>query len=170
MVKQELVDVVDEQGWPLRVVTRKHAHRFGLMHRAVRVLVFNRRGEVFVQQRSKTKDVNPGLWEGSLAGHQRHGETPVHTAVREAREELGLRIPKRALRRLGTYLTRNAKDRLFYTLFSVKGVTKTPRLNRAEVQAGYWEPRELVTRHTRTHPHKYTPGFLIAWHLFSRRK
>lgn len=169
MVKRELVDVVDEQGRPLRVVTRKHAHEFGLMHRAVRVLLFNKHGEVFVQQRSKTKDVNPGLWEGSFAGHQRHGETPAETAAREAREELGLRISKRGLRHLGTYLTRNAKDRLFYTLFAVKDVTKTPRLNKEEVQAGYWEPRELVTRSTRTHPHKYTPGFLIAWHIFSKR-
>ncbi|HSU72784.1 MAG TPA: NUDIX domain-containing protein [Candidatus Binatia bacterium] len=164
----ELVDIVNDEGHVLRVLSRKAAHQRGLMHRAVRVLLFNKRGEVFVQQRAQSKDINPGLWEGSLAGHQLHGEEAIHAAVRETKEELGMAIPKSRFKRLGNFLVKNAKDHLFYTLYSVRGVAKTPKLNAEEVASGHWEPVALVTRHTRMHPHRYTPGFLVAWHLFRK--
>jgi len=166
----ELVDVVTEDGKILRTLSRKEAHKRGLMHPAVRVLLLNTKGEVFIQQRSHAKDINPGLWEGSLAGHQLHGEEPIHAAMRETREELGIRLPKSKFRFLGNYLVDNAKDHLRYSLFVVKGVIATPKLDPKEVASGHWEPPELVTRHTRMHPHRYTPGFLVAWHLFKQKK
>lgn len=164
----ERVDVVDTQGRFLRSVPRPYAHKYHLMHRSVRVLLFNKKGDVFIQQRSMQKDINPGLWEGSLAGHLKHGEKPVDTAARETREELGIRIPKTKFKFIGNFVVYNSKERLYYSLFAVKGVTKAPKLDPEEVASGHWEQPALVTRHTRMHPHRYTPGFLVAWHLFRR--
>lgn len=160
----ERIDVVDRQGRALRVLSRKQVHRRGLLHCAVRVLLFNKKGQVFIQQRAANKDINPSLWEGSLAGHQKHHETPVQAAARETKEELGIRIPQSRFKSLGHYLVKN-KDHLYYTLFQVKGVSKTPKLDPREVAAGHWETPAAVTKHTRMHPHKYTKGFLVAWKL-----
>ena len=89
-VSRELLDVVDEDDRCLAVKTRGEIHARGLMHRAVHILVFNRRGEVFLQKRSMSKDEQPGKWDSSAAGHVDSGEAYLDCAVREIREELGI--------------------------------------------------------------------------------
>ena len=59
-VSQELLDVVDAEDRVIGVKTRGEIHAQGLMHRAVHILVFNSKGELFLQKRSMSKDENPG--------------------------------------------------------------------------------------------------------------
>src|SRR5205823_6762938 len=59
----ELVDVLDAAGRPVATVTRREMRVRRLPHRATYVLVFNRRGELFVHLRSPHKDVFPGHWD-----------------------------------------------------------------------------------------------------------
>jgi 8-oxo-dGTP pyrophosphatase MutT (NUDIX family) len=47
---------------------------------------------VVLQKRAATKDVWPGRFDASAAGHVRFGETPAE-AAREIEEELGLEVP-----------------------------------------------------------------------------
>ncbi|MBI2190469.1 MAG: NUDIX domain-containing protein, partial [Planctomycetes bacterium] len=54
------------------------------------VLVFNSRGDLYLQKRSEKKDVQPGRWDTSVGGHLRPGETYLEAARREMREELGI--------------------------------------------------------------------------------
>jgi isopentenyldiphosphate isomerase len=89
-VSQELIDVVDENDEVVGVETRGEIHRRRLMHRAVHILVFNQRGELFLQKRSMSKDENPGLWDSSAAGHVDSGEDYPGCARREIEEELGI--------------------------------------------------------------------------------
>ena len=89
-VSDELLDVVDENDRVIAVKTRGEIHAAGLMHRAVHILVFNRRGELFLQKRSLQKDEQPGLWDSSAAGHVDSGEAYLDCAEREIEEELGI--------------------------------------------------------------------------------
>ena len=89
-VSQELIDVVDENDEVVAVETRGEIHRRQLMHRAVHILVFNQRGELFLQKRSMSKDESPGLWDSSAAGHVDSGEDYLSCASREIEEELGI--------------------------------------------------------------------------------
>jgi isopentenyl-diphosphate delta-isomerase type 1 len=89
-VSQELLDVVDADDRVIGVKTRGEIHARGLMHRAVHILVFNSKGELFLQKRSMTKDENPGQWDSSAAGHVDSGETYIACAIREIEEELGI--------------------------------------------------------------------------------
>ena len=59
-VSHELLDVVDINDRVIGVKTRGEIHAKGLMHRAVHILVFNSKGELFIQKRSMCKDENPG--------------------------------------------------------------------------------------------------------------
>src|SRR6185503_18296399 len=95
---EEIFDVVNERDEVIGRNTRSEVHRLGLRHRAVHVLVFNAKGEIFLQKRSQTKDTFPGAWDSSAAGHLDCGEDYDACAVREMREELGIdaqRPPKR---------------------------------------------------------------------------
>ncbi len=89
-VSEELLDVVDADDRVVGRATRGEIHARGLMHRAVHILLFNRNGDLFLQQRSLAKDENPGLWDSSAAGHVDSGEDYADCARREIGEELGI--------------------------------------------------------------------------------
>ncbi|MCH8156700.1 MAG: NUDIX domain-containing protein [Nitrospinae bacterium] len=86
----EIFDVVDADDRVIGRASRREVHANGLMHRSVHILVFNSRGELFLQKRSPDKDENPGLWDTSAAGHVDSGEDYPASAQRELQEELGL--------------------------------------------------------------------------------
>src|SRR6266571_6880500 len=101
-MSEEIFDVVNEHDEVTGQQTRSEVHRLGLKHRAVHVLVFNDRGEVFLQKRSMKKDRQPGVWDSSASGHVDTGEDYDACAVRELGEELGLHVsaPPRRLHKL----------------------------------------------------------------------
>jgi isopentenyldiphosphate isomerase len=92
-MSEEIFDVVNELDEVIGKRTRREIHQLGLRHRAVHVLVFNGRGELFLQKRSMKKDCFPGTWDSSASGHLDAGEDYDACALREVREELGLTLP-----------------------------------------------------------------------------
>ncbi|MCI0685526.1 MAG: NUDIX domain-containing protein [Gemmataceae bacterium] len=86
----ELVDVIDDAGQTIAVVTRGHMRGRRLPHRCTYVLVFNARGELFIHLRTPVKDVYPSHWDTCIGGVLAAGETYAQGVVREVREELGI--------------------------------------------------------------------------------
>lgn len=90
----ELFDLVDADDNVIGIVRRADAHADpALLHRSVQVLVFGSDGSVLLQRRSRHKDLYPGYWCASAAGHVAHGESYDETASREIEEELGIQLP-----------------------------------------------------------------------------
>ena len=89
-MSEEIFDIVNDRDEVIDQRPRSEVHRCGLKHRAVHVLVFNARGELFLQKRSLKKDCFPGAWDSSASGHLNVGESYDACAVREVREEIGL--------------------------------------------------------------------------------
>lgn len=85
----ELVDVIDDAGTTIAVVTRREMRQKRLPHRCTYVLVFNQRGELFIHLRTSTKDVYPSYWDTCIGGVLAAGESFAQGAKREIREELG---------------------------------------------------------------------------------
>jgi 8-oxo-dGTP pyrophosphatase MutT (NUDIX family) len=86
----ELVDVVDDGGRTVGVVSRREMRARRLPHRATYVLVFDRRGRLFIHLRTPTKDVFPGHWDVAVGGVLAAGESFDDGARREIAEELGV--------------------------------------------------------------------------------
>lgn len=91
---QELFIVVDDQDHILGYRTRFDCHHDrSLIHRTAGVVVFDSTGRLLLQKRSVVKDLNPGIWGISTAGHVMKGETYEEAARREMSEEIGITVP-----------------------------------------------------------------------------
>lgn len=87
----ELLDVIDEEGNVLGTKDRKEVYKDGDLHRTVHIWIINSKKELLVQKRSPKKDTYPNLWAISTAGHVKAGDTNIKTALREVKEELGIK-------------------------------------------------------------------------------
>ena len=91
----EYFDIVNEYGEPTgETVSREIAHRDGIRHRTAHVWVVKRDGgrtQVLMQKRSDDKDSFPGMYDTSSAGHIPAGDEPIDSALRELKEELGIK-------------------------------------------------------------------------------
>lgn len=92
-MSDELIDIYDENDRPLGIVKLKsEAHRDGLWHNGSHVWIYNSKGEVLLQLRSKGKAIHPDTWDTSSSGHFACGENAIGAALREVKEELGLSL------------------------------------------------------------------------------
>ncbi|MBX3028044.1 NUDIX domain-containing protein [bacterium] len=90
MAADEPVDVVDADDRVVGRATRGEMRARRLRHRATYLLLFNGRGELFVHQRTPTKDVYPSHWDVAVGGVVGAGESYEEGARRELAEEVGI--------------------------------------------------------------------------------
>lgn len=88
----ELVDIIDEAGNVVGVVSRREMRGQRLPHRCTYILVFSSRGDVFIHQRTASKDVFPSYWDVCVGGVLSAGESFDNGARRECREEIGIAV------------------------------------------------------------------------------
>ncbi|MCE5226531.1 MAG: NUDIX domain-containing protein [Porphyromonadaceae bacterium] len=91
MTKDEWFPVVDASGLVLGKATRRECHNGSKkLHPVIHLHVFNEAGDLYLQKRSDTKDIQPGKWDTAVGGHVDYGEAVEAALLREAREELGI--------------------------------------------------------------------------------
>ena len=160
-MQDEIFDVVNERDEVIGQLPRKEVHRRGLKHRAVHVLIFNARGEVFLQKRSMKKDNHPGVWDSSASGHLDSGEDYDVCAIREVGEELGVRlecVPKRVLR-IDACDETGQEFVWVYQCEQEGPFTLHPE----EIETGGWFAVERVTRWIAEAPQEFAPAFICIW-------
>lgn len=96
----EYFDEVDQNDQILGQITRTEAHKHNIMHRAVHIFIQNESELWLLQRRSSNKDLDPLKWTTSCSGHVDSGESYVQAAVRECREELGIKITESDLKEI----------------------------------------------------------------------
>lgn len=160
-MNEELLDVVNERDEVIGFCPRPDIHRLGLKHRAAHVLVFNRRGQVFLQKRSRTKDNHPGLWDSSASGHLSQGEDYEAGAWRELAEELGWQPsqPPRLLFKLAACAQTGQE---FVAVYRVEGDGPF-RLHPEEIELGGWFEPDQIDRWLAERPQEFAPSFPLIW-------
>ncbi|MEO0445560.1 MAG: 16S rRNA (adenine(1518)-N(6)/adenine(1519)-N(6))-dimethyltransferase RsmA [Verrucomicrobiota bacterium] len=156
---EELFDVVDEEDEVIGQNTRGEVHRTGLRHRAVHLFLQNKAGEVFLQKRSRLKDVHPGAWDSSAAGHLDSGESYESAAQRELHEELD---QTGAISELARLSPSEANGQEFIRLYRAIASGKV-RWPSSEIEYGLFFPPDLIDRWIEARPHDFAGGFLECW-------
>jgi 16S rRNA (adenine1518-N6/adenine1519-N6)-dimethyltransferase len=156
----EVFDVVDEADEVTGQATRREVHERNLLHRAVHVFVLNRHGELLLQKRSRFKDVHPGVWDSSVAGHLDAGENYEAAAARELDEEMGIQgvSPEEIGRISPCESTGWEHVRLFLVRWD--GV---PRFPSSEVEAALWMGSDELQSWIDSRPGDFAGGFLECW-------
>jgi len=90
-ITDEIVVIVDEKNNVVGAAPRSRMRAQGLPHRATYILVFNSKGEIYIQKRTAFKDIYPGYYDVAAGGVVVEGETYDECAVRELEEEMGIR-------------------------------------------------------------------------------
>ena len=161
MIPEELFDVVDEKDEVLCQRSRREVHQLGLRHRAVHLLVFNGRGEIFLQKRSMKKDCFPGTWDSSASGHLQPGESYDACVLREAQEELGLTL-KEVPPALFKIVACAETGQEFVWVYRCQAEGPF-QLDPEEIESGGWFAPETVTAWTREKPAEFAAGFVLIW-------
>lgn len=158
----ELVIVVDKDNKETGVVPRREMRAGRLRHRATYILVFNSKGELFVQKRTQTKDVFPGYYDVAAGGVVLAGESYEEGAVRELEEELG--VKETPLTSLFDFYYEDEHVRLWGRSFSCVYDGEL-LLQEEEVESGEFMNVDEVFRLAETEP--FTPDclYVLRWYL-----
>jgi len=161
---EEIFDIVNERDEVIGQAPRREVHARGLWHRAVHVLVFNARGEVFLQKRSMLKDTAKGKWDSSSSGHLDQGEDYDACAVRELREEIGLTVepPPSRLFKLNACQETGWEFCWVYRCASEGPFTLHPE----EIETGGWFAPEHVTKWIRERSEDFASCFVLLWRKY----
>ncbi len=160
-MSEEIFDIVNERDEVIGQMPRSQVHREGRRHRAIHVLVFNKRGEVFLQKRSTRKDRFPGAWDSSSSGHVDHGEDYDACAIRELREEIGLAADG-PLKRLFKIDACAETDQEFIWVYRTE--SEGPfELNTDEIERGEWFTPEQTTALIASPPREVADAFVLIW-------
>ncbi len=157
--EEKPIVIVDENNNVIGSRQRVEAVREGLWHRIVVVLVFNGKGEMFIQKRSANAPSSPNLWDHSAAGHVDEGEEPVDAAKRELVEELGIQAED--FEYLSSYKTQRSVDdkhyNRFWYVYSCKFDGEV-HLDQTEVADGRFVDVQWLREDLAQHPEMYTDG------------
>lgn len=88
--RNELLDLVADDGTVLGCIERAVMRPLGLMTRAVHLTAYAPDGQMWIARRAQHKNTDPGMWDTLVGGLIAAGEEPVLALARESDEEAGL--------------------------------------------------------------------------------
>ena len=158
----EMFEIVDENDNVIGQAPRSECHgNPALVHRVAHVLLFSSGGELLLQKRSETKDIQPGKWDTSVGGHLDPGEDYRQAAVREMSEELGLeQIPLTFLYKSKIRNDIESENVATFIAVSDSEVLFDPH-EISEVR--YWSPQEIEQS---LGSDVFTPNFEEEWQMY----
>lgn len=89
----EILDIVNDKDEVIGQLSYDEAYKTKSTIRLVHIFIFNKKGDLVIQQRGYHKPKNGGTWMTSAGGHVRSGESYEKAAKRELKEELGIEVP-----------------------------------------------------------------------------
>jgi len=122
---KEYIEKYTSDGKPTgKKFLKSEIHRKGIIHSTIHLWIFCNKNKILIQKRSKSKEINPGIWDVSVAGHIKYGENFINAVIRESKEETGIKIQKEKLKKVGVFYTEefytNVTDREFHHTYIYK--------------------------------------------------
>lgn len=143
---------------------KMEAHEKAVLHRAFSVFIFNKDGDLMLQQRAGHKYHSPLLWTNTCCSHQRDGETNLEAGKRRLFEEMGFNTDLKEVfsfvykAPFDNGLTEHELDHVMVGYYE-----NEPKINKHEVEAYRWMALEDVRTDIEKNPHIYTAWFKIIF-------
>jgi isopentenyldiphosphate isomerase len=163
--------IVDENDNVVGAEERKVAVGKGLIHRIVRVIVENSKGEIYLQKRGKEVPTWPGRWDQSVGGHVDAGESNYKAAKREMHEELGIQNVK--LSKIDKWYVEEVVGGVTLKRFNMLFVGKyngKVTLAEGETAGGGWFKIERVKEWINEKPDDFCPEAIITINKYLKKK
>jgi isopentenyl-diphosphate Delta-isomerase len=162
------VIIVDPNDVPIGTASKLEAHRNGLRHRAISVVIGDRRGRILLHRRAAGKYHSGGLWTNTCCSHPRLGEPATDAAVRRLAEEMGISCCPLAFMFSMNYRAEVSNGLIEDEIVHVFGghFSGVPAPNPFEVSDWCWKPFSEIERDVDERPEIYTVWFRKIRHEF----
>lgn len=141
MINNDHVVLVDKNNKVLGVAPKLETHNQQTpLHRAFSLFLFNAKGELLLQQRSRSKKTWPLVWSNSVCGHPMLNEKNNDAVKRRLKFELGIDLQK-TYEILPNFSYRAEKDGIVENEICpvfVAFTDKKPIINKDEVENIRW--------------------------------
>jgi isopentenyl-diphosphate delta-isomerase len=161
---EELLILVDKNDSQIGTMPKMEAHEKGVLHRAFSVFIFNKKGELMLQQRAAHKYHSPMLWTNTCCSHQRDGENNIQAGERRLQEEMGFTTNLNEVfsfiykAPFDNGLTEHEFDHVLIGYFD-----EEPNINKEEVEDYKWMLLEDVKVDIENNSSEYTAWFKIIF-------
>jgi isopentenyl-diphosphate delta-isomerase len=161
------VIIVDPNDVSIGTAPKLDAHRNGLRHRAISIVVGDQHRRVLLHRRAAGKYHSKGLWTNTCCSHPLPGECTIDAASRRLGEEMGIICPLTFIFSMN-YRAEVSNGLIEDEIVHVFGghFNGTPTPNSLEVSAWCWKPFTEVERDIDERPQIYTVWFRKIRHDF----
>jgi isopentenyl-diphosphate delta-isomerase len=160
----EFVILVDEEDQQIGLMEKIEAHEKALLHRAFSVFIFNKKGELMLQQRAASKYHSPLLWTNTCCSHQREGESNVKAGRRRLQEEMGFVTD---IKEVFSFIYKapfdNGLTEHEFDHVMIGEYEEAPNVNTDEAAGYKWMHMEDIKKDMENHPAIYTEWFKIIF-------
>ena len=143
----------------------------GILHRAFSIYLFNNKGQLLIQQRSKFKKLWPLYWTNSCCSHPSKDESYIRAGRERLREELGFACPLKMVdkfRYQASYKNIGSENELCALLVGKYNGNIKP--NFKEIASWEWVDIDKLKNDFKKSPNNYAPWFKIGLRRYLKIK
>jgi len=161
--------VVDQNNNPIGEEERQVVTDKGLIRRIASILLFDDKGNIYLQWRSASKNIFPNTWGQAAGGHVELGDlSDEKAAIRELKEEIGIDRDKLDFL-CNFYCEENYQDihiKEWVALYKTVSHDDKLTLDTSEVEKGKWFSILELTEAITNSPEQFSEGFKITWNKY----
>lgn len=163
--ESERLILVDENDNEIGTISKADAHDAdGTLHRAFSLFIFNDKGELLLQKRSKEKRLWGGYWSNSCCSHPRAGEEMDEAVQRRLEQELGINANLDYVYKFiyqADFDDTGAEHELCWVYVGTSN--DAVHANQAEIDEWKWISRDVLEAEIAGNPNQFTPWFKLEW-------
>jgi len=172
-MEKEHVVLVDKQNRVLGTAPKLETHRNNTpLHRGFSLFLFNKKGELLLQQRSVKKKTWPLVWSNSCCGHPMLNESNIDASKRRLQFELGITktdiyeiIPNFQYK-----VEKNGIMENEICPILIGFSNQEPRINKDEVESVKWISWQNFLTDLNNNPSKYSPWCILEVDILKNNK
>jgi len=172
-MEKEYIVLVDKYNKVLRVSPKLETHNYNTpLHRGFSLFLFNKKGELLLQQRSIKKKTWPLVWSNSCCGHPALDESNVDAAKRRLNFELGISDAD-IYEIISDFRYKVELDGIVENEICpilIGFTNQEPIVNKDEVESIKWIPWEDFVKETESNPNNYSPWCVLEVNLLKENK